>query len=243
MVIGCFRPVLRRKADFRPAQIDGDFRKAMRVVPSLARVDDTDRARPPVVVAHAGEHHAAAARNRTRLGEMVRPYRLVTPEMRRAGPILIGCPELLQAPQRFVRVLPPRVNNATIVQQRGHEIGFAVVADQVHVAAVRVTAGQDVRVDKRPTSDVGVAPRRCEQDVPVGQVDRINVVVLAVGELSYASAIDIHLVQMEAWLVVRLEAEENSPRIERQIGSPETPGFVRRQLAELATRVQSIEYQ
>ena len=194
-------------------------------------------------MAHAGEHHPAAARNRTRLGEMVGPYRLVPPEMRRAGAVLIGCPELLQPPQRLVGVFPPRIDDPAVVQQRWHKIRLAVVADQVDVLAVRVATGQDVRVDERPTPHVGVAARRGEQDVSVRQVDRDRCRRNRCRSVAAAPVPSMFIsYRWKLLLVVRLVAEEDLPCIEREVRPPETAGLVGRQLPDWATRVQAIQH-
>ena len=179
VVVGGLLGVFGRCADFRPAQVGGNLGQAVGEVAALVRIDDAQRARPPVVVRHAREHHAATAGDRPRLGEMVGPDRLVAPEVRGAGAVLVGRPEFLQTPQRLIGVFPAGIDHAAVVQQRRHEVRFAVAAYQVDVRPVGVAAGEDIRVDERPAANVGVAARGGEEDVAVGQVERVDVVVLA----------------------------------------------------------------
>ena len=225
VVVGGFRRVHGRGSDLRPGQIGGDLGQSVREVPALVRVDDPDRSRPPVVVPHAGEHHSPAAGNRPRLGEMIGPDGLVAPEVRRAGPVLVRRPQLLKPPKRLVGVFPTGIDHSAVVEQGGHEVRLAVVADQVDVAAVGVAAGKDIGVNERPAADIRVAPGSGEEDVAVGQVDRIDVVIFAIGQLPKARPVEVHLVQVKALVIVRLVAEEDLLGVERQIGPPEAPGF------------------
>ncbi len=58
------------------------------------------------------------------------------------------------------------------------QVGFAVGADQVDVPPVGVASCQHGRVDVRAATNVRVPTGGGEHDVPVGQVDRIDVVVM-----------------------------------------------------------------
>ena len=70
----------------------------------------------------------------------------------------------------------------------GTTSGFTVVVDQIDIAAIDITSCQYVRVGERAEAHVRTAARRGEDDVTIRQVDRIDIVILAVGELSQPPA-------------------------------------------------------
>jgi len=94
-------------AGLRPRQIAGHLGQPVGKVEALRGINDADRTAPPIVVTHAAKHDPAAARNLLRLGGMVRPDTLVTPEHAHPRAVLIDGPELLRAPQCLVGVFPP----------------------------------------------------------------------------------------------------------------------------------------
>ena len=77
----------------------------------------------------------------------------------------------------------------------------------------------------------------------VRQIDRIEIVVRAIGQLHESRAVDVDLVKMKRLFVVWLEAEENFPSIVREIGPPE--GTVQRRvghkLGQRAGRRESLQ--
>ena len=65
-------------------------------------------------------------------------------------------------------------------------------------------------------------PTREERDVlAVRQVNRVQIVKRAVGELPHARPVGIDLVEVEGLFVVRLEAEQNPLAVERNVRAPE----------------------
>ena len=89
---------------------------------------------------------------------------------------------------------------------------------------------RDVRIDVRPAADVGVAAGGREHDVAVRQVDRVDIVVIAAGQLTQIGAVEPDLVQMEALFVVSLVAEQRPLTVERHVRAPVAAGFLRAQL-------------
>ena len=210
----------------------------------LVGIDDPHGAGEPVVVSTAGEHDSAAARDLAGIFQQVGPDALVSPQRVDLCSVGIDGPQLLRAPQRLVGILPPRVDDAAVVEHRGKVIGFVVLRHQVDVLPIRIAAGQDEGIGRRHASHVRVSARRGEHQVlTVRQVDRIQIVVRSVGQLPQSAAVDIDLVQVERLLVVRLEAEQHLLRIPRQIGTPEgtMQRQLRHQLAQMPVRRQPVQ--
>ena len=243
VVVGRLVRVLGRRAALGPRQVARHLRQAQRKVEALAGVDDADGPREPVVVPDAREHDAAGAGYLARLRQVIGPDGLVAPEDRGAGAVGLGGPEALDAPERLVGVLPPRVDDAAVVHQGGGPLGLIAATKNVEVTSVGVAPRQQGRVDERPAPHVTVAARRREEDAPVGQVNRVDVVVRPVGQPPGAPAVDARLVQVETLLVVGLVTEEDPPGVERQVGPPETARLPGREFPHRAAGVQPSQYQ
>ena len=264
VIVRGFDGILRRRATFGPSHVGGDFGQPVREVAAFARIKNSNRAGEPVVMRDAREHHAIAARNGPRFGKVIRPDTLVAPERLHAGAVLPRSPEALNAPQGLVYVIPPRENHPAVVEQRGQPLRLALGAEEVKVAPVGVAPCKNVGVGVRHAPDERVAARAAEHDAAIRQVDRIEIVVRAVGDLAQAAAIEADFVKVKSGFVVPLHAEEHAPRVEGKVRSPETrgligrsprgikptaaPGLSRRsiprgKLADLAARMQTVEHE
>ena len=228
---------------FRPGHVTGDLGQSVGEITSLLRIEDADGSSEPVVVCEAGKHDAIASGNGHGLGEMVWPDTLIAPEGGHVGSILIDGPEALDPPKGLVRVFPSGIDDAAVVQQRGQPVRFAVAADEVDVSSVRIAARQDVGIGVGHAADVRVASGGGEHDVPIGQVDGVDVVVVAKSKLLQARAINVDLVEVKALFVPGPVAKENFSGIEGKVETPEAARLFRRELANLSAGAEPVEHE
>ena len=231
--------VFRAVPDLGPGDLAGDPLKTVGIVQAEVRVDRADRAVEPGVMPQRGEHHLCGAGDRAPLGQDVGPDRLVPPERLGIGPVGVHRPERLNAPQGFIGVFPAGVQNPAVGEHRGEVFRLAVGRDDVDVLAVGVAAGHGERVGHRHAADITVLTARTEDNLPFGGVDRVKVVVVAVGQLLEIGTVEIALVQVERFFPLRLEAEQKLFGVVRQVGTPEAPLVPGQNVLNLAAGVQA----
>ena len=187
----------------------------------------------------AGEHDAVAVGDTPRVLEQIWPHTLIAPEHVHLRTIGIDRPQTLRPPQRFVGVFPPRVDHAAVVHHGRKIVRLVVARDKVDVVAVGITSTEHVGIGRRHAANIGVAARRRKQDVfAVGQIDRIEIVIDGVGQLTKMRSVGVDLIKVKRLFVVRLETEENVLAVVRNIGPPKrsVQRFDRHELFQFAAR-------
>ena len=104
-------------------------------------------------------------------------------------------PQVVELDLAAVDVFPAGVEDAAVGQHPGRVVVLGVGRDALDVRAVGVAAVEDADLG-HPAVDPAVAAGGDEDDVAVGQVGGLEVVVRAVGELAQARAVDVDLVEV-----------------------------------------------
>ena len=211
----------RAVSDFRPRDFARYAVEAVGIVQAGGRVDNSDRAVEPRVVADGGEDDLGAVRNGARFGEDVGPRRLVPVERLLVRAVRIHRPERLNAPERLVGIFPARKDNAPVVHHGGQIFRFAVRRDDVNVFPVGIAAGHRERVRHGHAADVAVLAAGAERDLAVGRIDRIEVVVVAERELLKPGAVQIAFVKVERLVALRFKREEELFAVVGDFRTPE----------------------
>ena len=107
-----------------------------------------------------------------------------------------------------IDVFPARVEHAAVGQRPGRVVLFVVAGDGADVLAVGVAPVHDGDL-REPAVDPALAAGGDEDDVAVGQVGGLDVVVGAVGELAQAGAIGVDLVEVVLLRAAFAIAEED----------------------------------
>ncbi|MGC3957546.1 MAG: hypothetical protein QM813_06185 [Verrucomicrobiota bacterium] len=89
-------------------------------------------------------------------------------------------------------VLPAHVKHAPVGQHRRGVLLLGVVGEHADVPAVGVAAVERGHL-RAPTGDKAVAAAGTKDDAAIGRVDRLDVVVGAVGELAEVLPVDVDL--------------------------------------------------
>ena len=155
-------------------------------------------------------------------GFQLRPRRLgavaVIDDM--VGAVGIGRPQALRIAEIAIDILPAVVDHAAVGQQRGVSLVQRAVADLLDVGPVglhREEVAHDVPVAH---AVLGLAGRR-EEDLAVGQVDRVDVGdARAEGQLLQVRAVGMDLVEVVIVAGVHSHREEDVLAVEADVGIP-----------------------
>ena len=191
------------------------------------------------------EQHLPRSRNQASIEQHIRPAALIAPEGAEPRTIRVDRPEALDADHLFVHVFPACVQESPVRQQGGRVVRFIVGADEVDVVALQIAAGQNEHPKLGSSAtQILVTATGAENDAPVRRVDRVEIVVIAVGDLPPAGAVQSDLVQMIRRIVRGLHAEQHALAVERKVRPPKRRRrALRRQLPHACIGPQAVEHQ
>ena len=172
-------------------------------------VHDGDRARVLALAVPGREagHHLVRAGNGLGVDHHDAGVQVAVPD-HLGGAVGVGGPEMVIVDLAAIHVFPARVEDAAVGQRPGRVVLLVVAGDGADVLAVGVAAVQDGHL-RQPAVDPALAAGGDEDDVAVGQVGGLDVVVGAVGELAQAGAVGIDLVEVVLLRAAFAIAEED----------------------------------
>jgi len=155
----------------------------------------------------------AGDRQRITLGEKrrVRPPHAAKQD-HLSGPVGVHHPQVAELLRVAVRVIPPRVDDASVRQNRRTVFRNRVGRQTPDAAAIRVHPVDDGR-RHAIAGHKTVAAARCEDDAAVRQIGRIDVVAVPGGQLPKPGSIDVDLAQMVMMRAAWTIGEEDLPAI------------------------------
>ena len=157
------------------------------------------------------------------------------------GAVGVGGPEMMVVDLAAIHVFPARVEQAAIGQRPGGIVLLVVAGDGADVLAAGVAAIQDGDL-REPAVHPALAARGDEDDVAVGQVGGLDVVVRAVRELAQAGAIGVDLAEVILLGAALAIAEEDLAAVVVDLRVAHAAARVIEQRGELARgQVQAIE--
>src|ERR1035437_3121152 len=151
-----------------------------------------------------------------------------------------------------IHVFPARVEDATVGQRPGGVVLVVVAGEETDVLAVGVATVQDGDL-REPAVDPALAAGGDEDDVAVGQVGGLDIVVRAVGELAQAGAIGVDLAEVIllraalaiaeedlAAVVVDLWVAHPAARVIEEPSTPKSETLTHRQVTRLCGRYKQL---
>ncbi len=145
----------------------------------------------------------------------------------------IGDPEMVIVDLAAIDVFPARIEDAAIGQRPGCVILLVVAGDGADVPAIGVATVQDGDL-RKPAVDPALAARRDENDVAVGKVGGLDIIVGAIGKLPQAAAVGIDFVKVVLLRATFAIAEEDLPAFVVNLRVTHTTARVIKERAELA---------
>ena len=160
--------------DQRPGAFGPDPHHRFLAVQALAPVNDRHRPPRAVMARTEGADDLVRAGDGAAVEHGGRTGHVVLPEDRVTGPVRVHRPQPLRVAEIAVHVFPAVIQDAPVRHQAGVSLEQRALADLVDVRAVAVHP-VEVRHDVHVAVAVLRLARAGEDDLPVGQIDGINV--------------------------------------------------------------------
>ena len=179
-------------------------------------------------------HHLVGTGNRLGVDHHG-PGMLVAVPDHLGGAVGVLGPEMVVVHLAAIHVFPAGVKNPSVGERPGRIVLLVVARDRTDVVPVAVAAVHDGHLGQ-PAIDPPLAAGGHEDDVAVGQVGRLEIIIVAVGELAQARAVGADFEEMVGLGSPLAIAEEDCLAVVADLGiANAAPGIVE-QRDELAGR-------